>query len=212
MMSRRGTIAPMSAEIPPGPPREEIYVSTDVEANGPIPAVHSMLSLGSAAFRANGELLGTWTANLETLPGATEDDRTMEFWAKHPDAWRACRENPESPQRAILRYLDWLDGLPGVPVFVAYPAGFDFSWVHWYLYRFGGRSPFFHSALDMKTFAMALLRRKYRHSGKSTWPRHWFSQNLVHNHIALDDALEQGYEFMAMLAATRDLAGGTDSD
>lgn len=29
----------------------EIYVSTDVEADGPIPGPHSMLSLGSAAYR-----------------------------------------------------------------------------------------------------------------------------------------------------------------
>jgi hypothetical protein len=31
----------------------EIYVSTDVEADGPIPGPHSMLSFASAAFLAN---------------------------------------------------------------------------------------------------------------------------------------------------------------
>ena len=33
----------------------EIYVSTDVETDGPIPGPYSMLSLGSAAFRAEAE-------------------------------------------------------------------------------------------------------------------------------------------------------------
>ena len=31
----------------------EIYVSIDVEADGPIPGDHSMLSLGAAAFSAD---------------------------------------------------------------------------------------------------------------------------------------------------------------
>ena len=47
----------------------EIYVSTDVEADGPIPGPNSMLSFGSAAYTGRKELIGTFSANLETLPG-----------------------------------------------------------------------------------------------------------------------------------------------
>jgi hypothetical protein len=47
----------------------EVYVSTDIEADGPIPGGNSMLSFASAAFTADGTMLGTFTANLETLPG-----------------------------------------------------------------------------------------------------------------------------------------------
>jgi hypothetical protein len=32
-------------------------------------------------------------------------------------------------------YVAWLKGLPHKPVFVAYPAGFDFTFVYWYLIR-----------------------------------------------------------------------------
>lgn len=31
----------------------EIYVSTDIEADGPIPGPHSMLSFASAAYKAD---------------------------------------------------------------------------------------------------------------------------------------------------------------
>jgi hypothetical protein len=48
---------------------QEIYVSTDIEADGPIPGPHSMLSLGSAAYTGEKQLLSTFSANLETLPG-----------------------------------------------------------------------------------------------------------------------------------------------
>src|ERR1700720_1571840 len=65
----------------------EIYVSTDVESDGPIPGPHSMLSFASAAYRADKTLLGTFEANLTLLPGAQGDPKTIEWWRGQPDAW-----------------------------------------------------------------------------------------------------------------------------
>jgi len=42
----------------------EVYVSTDVEADGPIPGPHSMLSFASAAFLPDKTLVSTFSANL----------------------------------------------------------------------------------------------------------------------------------------------------
>src|SRR5262245_8038708 len=139
----------------------EIYVSTDVETDGPIPGPHSMLSFASAAYRADKTLVDVFSANLETLPGASGHPRTMEWWQTQPEAWAACRRDTQPPERAMHDYLAWLKTLPGKPVFVAYPAGFDFLFVYWYLIRFAGESPFGHSAIDIKTFAMALLKIEY---------------------------------------------------
>ncbi len=178
----------------------EIYVSTDVETDGPIPGPHSMLSLGSAAYLPDKTLIATFTANLETLPGAAGDPKTMAWWQAHPKAWQATRQNAQPPQTAMQQYLRWLKALPGKPVFVAYPAAFDFMFVYWYLIRFTGESPFSHSALDIKTYAMALLKTPYRASTKKQMPREWFDR-LPHTHHALDDAIEQGALFCNMLAA-----------
>ena len=101
-----------------------------------------------------------------------------------------------------MEYCAWLEGLPGRPGFVAYPAGFDFTFVYWYLMRFVGRSPFSHSALDIKTYAMALLGKEYRASVKRNMPRAWFD-DLPHTHVALDDAIGQGALFCNMLAERR---------
>ena len=57
-------------------PTPEIYVSTDIEADGPIPGPHSMLSFASAAFTADGKQMGSYTANLVTLPGAAGEEKT----------------------------------------------------------------------------------------------------------------------------------------
>src|SRR5215207_844068 len=176
----------------------EIYVSTDVEADGPIPGPNSMLSFASAAYRADKTLVGTFEANLTTLPGAQGDAKTMEWWRGQPDAWAACRVNPREPEVVMPEYVQWLKSLPGKPVFVAYPAAYDFMFVYWYLIRFAGESPFSHSALDIKSYAMAVLGTEYRASSKRNMPAEWFD-DLPHTHVALDDAVGQGALFCNML-------------
>ncbi len=180
----------------------EIYISTDVETDGPIPGPNSMLSFGSAAYLADKQLISTFTANLETLPGASADPKTVEWWTSQPEAWAACRADPEPPEQVMRHYFDWLKSLKKRVVFVAYPAGFDFLFIYWYLIRFVGESPFGHSALDMKTFAMALLRKDYRDSTKRNMPISWFDE-FPHTHVALDDAIEQGALFCNMLRESR---------
>lgn len=181
---------------------DEIYISTDVETDGPIPGPHSMLSIGSAAYTADKVLVSTFSANLETLPGAQPDPKTAEWWKTQPEAWAACRKNLESPEHAMKRYVAWIKSLEGKPVFVAYPVAFDFTFVYWYLIKFAGENPFGHSALDIKTFAMALLKKSYRESSKRSMPKRWFD-DLPHTHIALDDAIEQGAMFCNMLRESR---------
>jgi len=178
--------------------KSEIYVSTDIEADGPIPGQNSMLSFGSAAYLEDKTLVSTFGANLETLQDANPDPKTMEWWKKQPEAWKACRQNLESPQKAMCNYLTWLKKLPGTPVFVGYPVSYDFMFVYWYLIRFTGESPFSHSALDIKTLAFAVLKEGYRKSTKKNMPKRWFD-NKPHTHTALDDAIEQGALFCNIL-------------
>ncbi|WP_431686025.1 exonuclease [Hahella sp. NBU794] len=178
--------------------KPEIYVSTDVEADGPIPGPHSMLSFASAAYTAEKELVGTFSANLETLPEASAHPDTQAWWEQNQVAWDACRQDLQPPQQAMQQYLQWLKQLPGKPVFVGYPASYDFMFVYWYLMKFTGESPFSHSALDIKSYAMAVLKTPFRETAKRKMPQHWFDP-LPHTHVALDDAIEQGALFCNIL-------------
>ena len=188
---------------------DEVFVSTDVETDGPVPGLYSMLSLGSAALKADARLLGTFSVNLTRLPGAEADPQALQWWAKHPGAWQATQEHAEPPEQAMRRYVEWVEGLPGKAVFVGYPAAFDFMFVYWYLMRFVGRSPFAHSALDIKTYAMAMMREPYYWSTKHNMPQRWFSE-VPHTHRAIDDALEQGLLFCNMLAENCEGQEGID--
>jgi hypothetical protein len=91
----------------------EVYVSTDVEADGPIPGPHSILSFASAAFFADKTLVDTFYATLETLPGASGHPDTLRWWQEHPQAWEASRKDPQPPEVAMMKYVEWLKKLPG---------------------------------------------------------------------------------------------------
>ena len=169
---------------------DEYYVSIDIEADGPAPGLNSMLSLGAAAFTADGALVNTFSANLEVLPDAREDARTMRWWATQSEAWTACRTQTQDPERAMRSFNTWVHAHAkslGSPVMVAYPASFDTMWVQWYLHRFVSDDPFRRRAIDVKTLAMVAMGRGYRTAVKARMPRHWHAVSK-HTHVAVDDA------------------------
>lgn len=185
----------------------ELYFSVDIEADGPIPGQISMLSLGAAAFSIDetgkGSMVGTWSANLQTLPEAVSDPSTMTWWSTQNEAWNVVQQNKRDPKEAMTEFSKWVKDMctehKAKPVFVAYPAGFDFTFVYWYLMKFAGESPFSFSCLDMKSYAMAKLKIPFRASVKRNMPEAWFEYKNKHTHVALEDAIEQGWMFVAMM-------------
>jgi hypothetical protein len=163
-----------------------------------------MLSFGSVAYDLsdpeNPTEIGFFERNLLTLPDAKADTETALWWAEQPEAWEACRVDAADPLRSMHDYATWLDALPGKPIFVGYPASYDFMFVYWYLMKFVGRSPFRFQALDAKTYASAHLRVPFSQVGKKKMPKRWFDSKLKHTHRALDDAREQGVMFARMYA------------
>lgn len=184
--------------------KKEIYISIDVETNGPIPGINSMLSLGAAAFIEGEEFpVSTYSVNLQTLVDSKPDPATMDWWTSQPkEIWEACRKDPKSCKYAMAEFSNWVEAIAGLhnakPVAVAYPSGFDFMFVYWYLIRFTDRSPFSFSCIDIKSVAFSLLGKDFRECNKRNWKKEWLSDH-PHTHVAVDDAIEQGHSFMQML-------------
>jgi hypothetical protein len=188
--------------------RPEIYVSIDIEADGPIPGDYSMLSLGAAAFQPTSRTpIATFKVNLEPLAGASQDPDTMAWWKKQPEAWAAAILDPAKPEQAMEAFRDWLLNLPGKPVFVGYPATYDQSFVHWYMIHFCGEDPLGFQGLDLKTLAMVLLGTGFKQATKKKMPKRWFEGCPPHTHDALDDAIGQGVLFVNLMAEVKDRLG-----
>lgn len=180
--------------------KPEIYVVTDIESDGPTPGDFSMLSFASVAVDTYGVNHGEFEANIETLPNAKQNPRTMEFWSENQAAYDTTRINVQEPSVAINNYADWLRSLPGRPIFVGFPAGFDFTFVSWYMTHYcpPDTSPLGFSCLDMKTMAMCLMKSKFTRATKRRMPKSWFGPQK-HTHVAIDDAREQADLFVGML-------------
>ncbi len=192
---------------------KEIYVSVDIECDGPCPGLNSMLSIGAVALDAEKgigreAIVGEFTANLETLPGAKPDPETTKWWSANQEAWDRCRENTEKPDKVFPRFATWLEALPGTPIFVGYPAGYDFTFVYYYLHRFGGKNPFVRNAIDIESYVMAMMGVGYIEVSKRAWPEHWFDRSLKHTHVAIEDAMEQGFNFLRIMNDRRSKVWG----
>ena len=170
---------------------KQLYLSFDVEADGPVPGPFSMLSLGAVVFNLEDESTSSFYKVLSPLPDATQDPDTMKFWQRNPKAWEAVNINQESPVEVMKAFEEWVRGLGQRPIPVAFPSGFDFTFVYWYSVVFLGKSPLGFSCLDLKSYAAAVLKTDYRKSTKRCFPQRWKQGLPKHTHLAIDDALEQ---------------------
>ncbi len=182
----------------------DLYFSVDIESDGPIPSVYSMLSFGLAvAARFDGA----------TFAGLAPGKRTFYRELKPispnylPEAIavtgleRAVLERDgASPEEAMADAKTWVqqqaDG--DHPVLVGFPLVFDWMFLTWYLERFAGGSPFgFSSGLDMKTLYATKASVPLSLAGKDNLPPSLRSTR-AHTHNALDDAIEQAEIFVKL--------------
>ena len=176
----------------------ELYVATDVEADGPIPGPYSMISLGMA-------VVGRDDLRFYTELRPISDEYVPEALAVSGlDRDRLLREAPEAGA-AMRAAAAWINGLRkhGRPVFLAGPAVFDGMFVHWYFMRFLGKSPFSASGagIDLRSYWMGKEGCEWSESRKSTIKRTLGITGLPHTHHAGEDALELAAVFEAVLAS-----------
>ncbi len=188
--------------------KKHIYVSIDIEADGPIPGPFSMLQFGAAAFDLTSDTprdpIATFEVNLDLLLEATQSPDTMAWWDKQGDAYANTRKFPKDPAQAMPFFLSWLRTLPGAPTIIGYPITFDFSWLYWYTMKFGGladgeRCPFGFQGLDIKALAWTRMGGSFRGTSKRRMPKHWFEGTPKHNHDGLTDAIGQGILFVNIM-------------
>jgi hypothetical protein len=186
--------------------RADLYFSADIEADGPIPGENSMLSFGLAACGSfDGEKFEpieadrfTFYRELRPISDKFDPAAIEAIGVEREDFVR----NGEDPAVAMTEAASWVREITRTlckgakPVFVAYPLGFDWMFLYWYLVRFAeGGSPFgFSGFMDMKTLYAAKAHATVSASTKSQMPRHLLSDRR-HTHNALDDAIEQGEMF-----------------
>ncbi|MFI9544188.1 exonuclease [Streptomyces sp. NPDC052016] len=185
--------------------KPSLYVSVDIEADGPIPGPYSMLSLGAAVagvqdgdgFTAADPTARTFYCELRPV----SEEFVPEALAVSGLDRDRLRVEGLDPRVAMARFTRWVREVSGdaQPVMCGYPASYDWTFLYWYLIRFTGVSPFGHSGcLDMKTLYATKAGLPLRAVAKGTMPRELLSRRR-HTHHALDDAVEQAELFANLM-------------
>jgi len=187
------------------------YVVCDIEADGPIPGPHSMMSLGAVAVNKVGNIFGEFEINFLPLKKAKPHSKTMEWFNKNaPKALMYCKINQVEPQEGMKRFGNWLLTLPMPRVMAAHPAPLDFMWVNWYIQTYlkdeleepPFTKPFFDNkgqgAFDIKSYAVAVLKKDFTNLHRDTYTND-LHDNTKHTHKAIDDAREYAQLLIKLL-------------
>jgi DNA polymerase III alpha subunit (gram-positive type) len=160
-----------------------MYVSVDIESDGPIPGKYSMISLGAVIIEPNldrtfytgiAPISKEWVPEALAVSGFTRE-KTLTF---------------ASPKVVMQAFVTWLDQEANGqrPRFVADNAGFDWMFVAWYFHTYLGHNPFGFSPMSL-TWLYKGLARNTKASHKSL-------RRTKHTHNALDDAKGNAEAFL----------------
>lgn len=187
--------------------KPELLISIDIEADGPIPGIYSMASIGAA-------LVDDLEQNfyIEIKPISDQfDPQAVAIMAEGGLDREKLLSGGVEPEEAMRLFRQWIKQVSGRkyrPVFVAFNAPFDWMFVHWYFIRFLGAKPFGISALDIKAYMMGLLRlERWSDSVGSKIPER-FRSDLPHSHNSLDDAKQQAEVMRKLLQHAAELQRG----
>lgn len=159
------------------------WIMVDTEADGPIPAEYSMISIGAVIVEPGLSRLfystlkpvsDKWDCNALAVSGFTRE-QTLEF---------------EDPSAVMSRFGKWLETEGGKNLFfVSDNNGFDWQFVNWYFHRFYGANPFGFSSSNLLSVYNGMMKNMYVRLKKS----HRKSRK-VHN--ALEHAIGNAGIFM----------------
>lgn len=151
----------------------------DVESDGPVPHLYSMVCFGAVVVESSGLS--------KKFYGKTKP--ISEKW--DPEALaisgfsREQHEAFDDPKEVMEKFENWLKlNSKGRPVFVSDNNGFDWSFINYYFHAFLGRNPFGHSSRRLGDLYCGLKKDA---SVNSEWKKLY--RKTTHNHDPVQDAL-----------------------
>lgn len=185
-----------------------IFVSLDIEADGPSVANNNCIQIGLVACNlidnATDENLSEWIVNklsicIKPLEGHNENNKTKtEFWNKNLDVYNYIKSNEIDAQEAVNKISDWLfdvEKAEKIKYFVANPAAYDWMWFHYLYTKFNGKYQLPYTAKCISSMKFLL-----KNMGKNL---SIVSDKLPHTHDAVDDAIEQAFTFIKIMELTK---------
>lgn len=153
------------------------YIVVDVESDGPLLGVNSMVCFGAVLVDKEGKFDKTFYG--QTAPISS---------IYNPEALaissfsREEHKNFDDPVHTMQDFQLWLSEF-NKPTLVSDNNGYDASWINYYFHRFVGSNPFGWSSRRIGDMFCGFMN-----DGKYQWKKHRDNEKYPHNHNPLSDA------------------------
>lgn len=200
--------------------KSQLYLSFDVETDGPTPMINNLLSIGIVGLDVNYVIRYKFEANIEPFFTHVPDKKTMEtFWLlpEQEKAWAYLQTNKQNYVFVFERIGRELKQLEAeyTLVFVAQPACFDWMFFKCYYEnaRANSDTPYDFYDIGYSCVCASTLWKNYKavnnisskesivlQKQMSTIPEQILADFSNYcEHCAIYDALKQGFFFVSLL-------------
>lgn len=165
---------------------ENKFVVIDVEADGPIPGVYSMVSFGAVIVEEGLKrtfygkvkpISDTWVPDALAVSGFTREEH-LTF---------------DTPEEVMKNFTMWLkDNITGKPMFISDNIAFDWQWINYYFHYYIKSNPFGHSGRRIGDLYCGLVKNI---RANNDWKRKY--RKTKHTHNPVDDAMGNAEALLA---------------
>lgn len=182
---------------------QKVYMTINVESDGPDPALNNLLELSCVLHFENGTVIDELNIKFTPLPNRKPDSFTMEnFWNVNPEAWRWVTTDTVDVDSGMSQFIDFYEchSKRYSIRFVGDPASRDFVWLQEYYTNYA-----MFSTIKLFPYCRCLttMRKSYQKMLNLTDDESWTLKNkmqleegeAVSNHIGIVRARRQAREF-----------------
>jgi hypothetical protein len=153
------------------------YICVDVEADGEIPSVFSIVCFGAVKvsdptktfYGRIKPISDNWNPDALAVSGFSRDEH-LGF---------------DDPYKVMIDFEEWLlKNSEGKPTFISDNLAFDWQWINWYMHRYCGRNLFGFSGRRIGDLYCGMLKDARKNQ---EWKKKY--RKTKHTHHPVDDCL-----------------------
>jgi len=152
------------------------YICVDIESDGPLLGVNSMVCLGAVLIDKDLKLDKTFYAETAPISNAFNIDALAisGFSRKEHELFR-------HPKYAIWEFEMWIEeNSKGKPILLSDNNQYDGSWINWYFHTYSKKNPFGYSSRRIGDMFAGFMNNPYY-----SWKKH---RKTVADHNPVNDA------------------------
>jgi len=175
----------------------------DIEADGAVPHLYSMVSLGAVVIDPERKMDQTFYGRFKPI----SDEWVPEALAVSGHTREGCMNFPD-PEKEMVRFDNWVREVSGTrrgrggeecpdARFISDNNGFDWQWVNYYFHRYLGENPFGHSSTNLGSLYKGRVNsmfKNFKHLRKTKYTHHPV-QDCIGNCEAVYAMMDQGFSF-----------------